>query len=559
MVEPRIRSNKLSNLKKRGLFFLERVQSWLQPDSSSTTHNDKKNNYGITLSTKDQQHLALPAIFFGLGLCIILLLFSLNPGLPLVQRQVNLGLGLGGVLYIVLAYFVILQNFETGNIFFFITTIICNTLITSTLVLLQTYLPDGFLPLTIIVLMVSSAVLLGRWTTYIFILLTYFIQAVFFISDLIPAQQNAALQIFATTFVSVLVTETVTMTKNAIALQYHRLETLNQVAHSLASSLDISQVISLVSDAIQTTLDADTYYLGLLENDSIHLEMLYDEGVFFPNTDIALENSLAGWVVTHKKPLLLRNVTDEARVKYGIKVSTIGQPKLSHSWMGVPLETGGRIFGIVAVASYKANKFDQSSLEMLQNFTQQAAMALDNATHHAEVEDQSRRDSLTGTLNHGTFLQVLEREVADARVSNQPVSLIMLDIDKFKEYNDHFGHLVGDQVLISICDTMRRYIKSTDAIGRWGGEEFVIVLPHATGHQAIRVANRIRRAIGEIILYSRDQKTIPAPTISQGIAIFPQDCPDSIALIDLADQRLYRAKERGRNQLEPETSIWPEL
>lgn len=536
---------------------MEHIQSIMHPDTSTTTRNYQNRKYNINLSTKDQQQLVIPSIFLGLGLCIILLLFSLNPDFPLIKRQVNLGLGLAGILYIVLAFFVILQNFETSNLFFFGVTIVFNTLIATVPTLLQSYLPTGLLPLTIVVLTVSSAVLIGRWPTYIFILLTYLIQGIFTGSGVLSANTSGALPFFSTAFIAVLVTETVTITKNAIALQYHKLETLNKVAHSLASSLDISQVISLVSDAIQTTLDADTYYLGILQNNVIRLEMLYDEGVFFPNTDISLENSLAGWVVTNKKPLLLRNVTDEARGKYGIKVSTIGQPKLSHSWMGVPLESAGRIFGIVAVASYKANKFNQSDLEMLQNFTQQAAMALDNATHHAEVEDQSRRDTLTGTLNHGTFLQVLEREVSDARVSGQPVSLIMVDIDKFKEYNDHFGHLVGDQVLISICDTIRKYIKSTDSIGRWGGEEFVIVLPRATGDQAILVANRIRRAIGEISLFSREQKSIPAPTISQGIALFPLDSNDPIAMIDLADQRLYQAKERGRNQLEPETSIWP--
>lgn len=557
MAEPRIQSEKLNFLRGRGLGFLEHIQSIMHPDTSTTTRNYNKRKYNINLSTKDQQQLVIPSIFLGLGLCIILLLFSLNPDFPLIKRQVNLGLGLAGILYIVLAFFVILQNFETSNLFFFGVTIVFNTLIATVPTLLQSYLPTGLLPLTIIVLTVSSAVLIGRWPTYIFILLTYLIQGIFTGSGVLSANTSGALPFFSTAFIAVLVTETVTITKNAIALQYHKLETLNKVAHSLASSLDISQVISLVSDAIQTTLDADTYYLGILQNNVIRLEMLYDEGVFFPNTDISLENSLAGWVVTNKKPLLLRNVTDEARGKYGIKVSTIGQPKLSHSWMGVPLESAGRIFGIVAVASYKANKFNQSDLEMLQNFTQQAAMALDNATHHAEVEDQSRRDTLTGTLNHGTFLQVLEREVSDARVSGQPVSLIMVDIDKFKEYNDHFGHLVGDQVLISICDTIRKYIKSTDSIGRWGGEEFVIVLPRATGDQAILVANRIRRAIGEISLFSREQKSIPAPTISQGIALFPLDSNDPIAMIDLADQRLYQAKERGRNQLEPETSIWP--
>ncbi|GEM_PF-334993 len=559
MAEPRIRNEILNLMRGRGLEFLELIQSIIRVDILPTARANKKSKYDINLSTQDQQYLVIPSIFFGLILCVILLLFSLNPTLSLVQRQVNLGMGLAGLLYIVLAFFVILQNIETDHWLFSVLTIFCNTFITSIPILFQSYLPSGFLQLTIIVIMVSSAVLIGRWPTYIFILLIYLLQGLFVALGLIPAEIVSIVPILANAFITVLVTETVTITKNAIALQYHKLEILNKVAHSLASSLDINQVINLVSDAIQTTLDADTYYLGLLQNNVIRLEMLYDDGVFFPHTNIALENSLAGWVVTNKKPLLLRNVTDEARVKYGIKVSTIGQPKLSHSWMGVPLEAAGRIFGIVAVASYKANKFNQSDLEMLQNFTQQAAMALDNATHHAEVEDQSRRDTLTGTLNHGTFLQVLEREITDAKISGQPVSLIMLDIDKFKEYNDHFGHLVGDQVLISLCDTIRRYIKSTDSIGRWGGEEFVIVLPRATGEQAILVANRIRRAIGEISLFSRDQKTIPAPTISQGISHFPQDSKEPIALIDIADQRLYLAKERGRNQIEPETSIWPNI
>lgn len=517
---------------------------------------NRKNSSHITLSPKDQQQLAFPSIFIGLGLCLFLLIYSLDHHLPIITRQVSLGLGLAGFLYIVLAFFIILQNFETNNLVFQVLTIISNTVFIAFPIVLQGYIPSGIVALAIIVIMVSSAVLAGRWPTYVFVLLITIFQNFLHKQGFFTFSSNALIVNISTVIITVLVTETITITKNAISYQYHRLEILNEVAHSLSSSLDMSQVIGLVNNAIQTTLDADTYYLGILQNDVIRLEMLYDEGVFFPNTEISLENSLAGWVVSNKNPLLLRNVTDEAREKYGIKVSTIGQPKLSHSWMGVPLEASGKIFGVIAVASYRANQFNQSDLELLQNFTQQAAMALDNASHHAEVEDQSRRDTLTGTLNHGTFLQVLAREVADARVSNQPLSLIMLDIDKFKEYNDHFGHLIGDQVLVSLCETIRRYIKASDSIGRWGGEEFVIALPRATGAQAILVANRIRRAIGEISLSSRDQKPIPAPTISQGIAVFPIEGTDAMDLVDLADQRLYLSKERGRNQIEPETDIW---
>lgn len=524
--------------------------------SGSVFSRDRKRVSSLNLSIEDQQRLAFPAIIIGLALCLYLLVVSLRPGLPLINRQVNLGVGLGGILYIVLAFFIILPSFGPTRPNLHAFSVFFNTLLIAMPILLQPFLLEGVVPLAIMTLMVSSAVLAGRWPTYCFILLTTILQVIFGRTGFNGIHSNTWISSLAIVILSVLVTETITIMKRALSFQFHRLETLNRVAHNLSSSLEMHQVINLVSNAIQTTLDADTYYLGIMHDNVIGLELLYDEGEFFPNTEINLDNSLAGWVVKHGEPLLLRNVTSEAREKLGIKVTTIGQPKLSHSWMGVPLEASGRIFGLVAVASYLKNQFSQSDLELLQNVTQQAAMALDNAAHHAEVEDQSRRDTLTMTLNHGAFLKALARETLEAKANGQPLCLIMLDIDKFKEYNDLFGHLVGDQILVSICDAIRCNIKNTDHIGRWGGEEFAIALPHATAAQGVQVANRIRRAIGEISLCSRHHKPVPAPTICQGIALFPHEAGENIALIDLADQRLYKAKERGRNQIEPDSESW---
>ncbi len=524
--------------------------------SVSVFNRNPRSLSSLNLTLEDQQRLAFPAIFVGIALCLFLLVSSLRPGMPLIDRQVNIGVGLGGLLYIVLAFFIILPFFGPSHPAVHNASVLVNAGLISIPILLQPYLIEGVVPVAIATLMVSSAVLAGRWPTYLFILLTTALQMLLGPTGFDGLNSSTWLTCVFLIILTVLVTETITIMKKAISIQFHRLETLNRVAHSLSSSLEMHQVIGLVSNAIQTTLDADTYYLGLMRNNVIWLELLYDDGEFFPSTEVQLDNSLAGWVVTQGKPLLLRNVTTEAREKLGIRVTTIGQPKLSHSWIGVPLEASGRIIGIVAVASYLKNQFSHSDLELLQNVTQQAAMALDNAAHHAEVEDQSRRDTLTSTLNHGAFLKAVDHELLDAKVTNQPLSLIMLDIDKFKEYNDHFGHLVGDQVLIALCETIRQNIKNTDIIGRWGGEEFVIALPRANTAQAIQVANRIRRAIGEISLFSRDQKPIPAPTICQGIALFPREAGDNIALIDLADQRLYEAKERGRNQIEPDSEAW---
>jgi diguanylate cyclase (GGDEF)-like protein len=143
------------------------------------------------------------------------------------------------------------------------------------------------------------------------------------------------------------------------------------------------------------------------------------------------------------------------------------------------------------------------------------------------------------------------REQAKAcEEQNQPLSLIMLDVDHFKQYNDIFGHLIGDEVLISMCDVIRQHIKNTDAVGRWGGEEFCISLPNANREQALHVARRIRESMALLKVRNTERIDIPVPTISQGIAIFPAETDDTTKLIDLADKRLYIAKKRGRDQIE---------
>ncbi len=132
----------------------------------------------------------------------------------------------------------------------------------------------------------------------------------------------------------------------------------------------------------------------------------------------------------------------------------------------------------------------------------------------------------------------------------------MLDIDFFKQYNDTYGHLVGDRVLKTLCTAIRHHIKQSDAVGRWGGEEFVISLSGATGSQALQVAERVGQTMAQLRVEDRDQRTIPVPTVSQGIAIFPFEADEIYQLIDLADRRLYIAKARGRNQIEPPASHW---
>jgi len=155
-------------------------------------------------------------------------------------------------------------------------------------------------------------------------------------------------------------------------------------------------------------------------------------------------------------------------------------------------------------------------------------------------------------------LNLLKKLTEEAHFKRRPLSLIMLDVDYFKQYNDTYGHLAGDEILSALCKTIGRHIKHTDIVGRWGGEEFVIALPGASGKQAQRVAQRIHESMATLKIKSM-RKSIPAPTLSQGIAQFPDEADETMKLVDLADRRLYIAKDRGRNQIEPAASHWDKL
>ncbi len=353
-----------------------------------------------------------------------------------------------------------------------------------------------------------------------------------------------------TAVIAAIVLETIQQLKNLTRAHIRRLESIAEFSRQITSTLDTKQVMTLLNAALQNIVEADTYFVGLREGDELRLELVYDDGEYFENQRVALEGTLSGWVLEHQQSLFLPDLQKAIGLP-GIRFATVGKDKQSLSWLGVPMRASS-VDGIMAVASYRPNAFDRTDLELLTTLSQHAALALDNAYRHAQVELQSRLDSLTAVYNHGYFIQLLQQQAEQAREQRQPLSLIMLDIDYFKQYNDTYGHLAGDEILISLCRTIKQHIKTTDAVGRWGGEEFAISLPNANMSQARQVAERIRQSMSRITLHDREQGTIPVPTVSQGMAVFPDEASDVIKLIDLADHRLYVAKERGRNQIEPQ-------
>ncbi len=161
-----------------------------------------------------------------------------------------------------------------------------------------------------------------------------------------------------------------------------------------------------------------------------------------------------------------------------------------------------------------------------------------------KLETQSSTDSLTGLLNRRAFQEKLEDEFERARRYTVPLSLLMLDVDKFKAFNDSFGHVAGDETLQTVSHALKEKARATDSVARYGGEEFIIVLPNTSSDGAQVLAERFRRVIEDTKWPHR------AITISVGIATLTPEISSCDQFVDAADKALYRAKEKGRNRIE---------
>lgn len=392
----------------------------------------------------------------------------------------------------------------------------------------------------------ATSIISNRKTAFFLVFMVFIIHAVHYLHLNMPIGgwvTNGGL--FIATLVAI---ETIQQLKKISKKQLNRLEIVNDISKQIVSTLETKQLITLLDAALQNVLEADTYYIGVQKNDELHMELFYDDKEYFNGISFKLKGTLSNWVIQNQKVLFLADMRT-APILEGVTIEIVGKPKESLSWMGVPMK-GAYVTGVMVIASYHANAFNRSDFELLSNIAQRAALALDNTYHHALVQEQARLDSLTRVYNHGYFIQKLREQASGCQATNQHLSLIMLDIDYFKQFNDSFGHITGDEILINLCDTIRQHIKKTDAVGRWGGEEFCIALPNTELPQAIQVAERIRETLASIKINNSDHAQIPFPTVSMGIAIYPNETADIIKLIDLADQRLYIAKERGRDQIE---------
>lgn len=218
------------------------------------------------------------------------------------------------------------------------------------------------------------------------------------------------------------------------------------------------------------------------------------------------------------------------------------------SAMVLPLVSGEVPLGTLVLASEKVGIYTEQVRTTLQVLSNQLGAALLNAKMVRRLEEMATTDGLTGLPNHRTFQEELDKKLASANRFGAKLSVILCDVDKFKNVNDTYGHPVGDQVLRGLGQTLRRnVVRDTDLAARYGGEEFVIVCEGTDTQGAVNLAERVRKDL-ESQIFATDQGELRC-TISMGVATFPEHGRTKEELIEKADTALYAAKEGGRNQV----------
>jgi diguanylate cyclase (GGDEF)-like protein len=252
------------------------------------------------------------------------------------------------------------------------------------------------------------------------------------------------------------------------------------------------------------------------------------------------------FVVKTLHPLLVEDAQTDFR--FDLDKMDGEDKRAIRSLISTPLIVGEKTLGILRVDSAVAHQFSTDDLRFLRTIADLTSVAIENAQLYERLETMAIKDGLTGLYLRRHMMERLTEEISREMRRGRELSFLMIDLDRFKQYNDSFGHMAGDIVLKTIAQLLEEHFSSPgELVCRYGGEEFCVLLPDCSKSQAIQLANDLRKKIEvhEIIL--RRQKT--HVTVSIGVAVFPKDAPGRDELIFKADEALYQAKENGRNKV----------
>lgn len=347
--------------------------------------------------------------------------------------------------------------------------------------------------------------------------------------------------------VRVAVARDITGRKRAESMQA-ALYAISEAAHTTADLVALFQCVHQIIDGL---LPARNFFVALYDADADELSFPYfaDDHDPQPTPRPLNSGTLSAEVVRSGKPLLFRS-DDEAFTSDGVR-SIVARRVHGHAplaWLGVPLIVQRGVIGVLVVQSYTGDvTYGEDDKQLLQFVSTQVAAAIERKQIEARLSHMARYDHLTELPNRALFRDRLENALARARRDKERVAILYLDLDRFKEINDRFGHAAGDQLLREVGHRLATCVRESDTVGRLGGDEFAVLLPRiGQPDDAMAVAEKIRRELRRPIALDDRAVTVAG---SIGIALYPDHGERESDLLKLADDAMYAAKRRGGNRL----------
>jgi len=320
-------------------------------------------------------------------------------------------------------------------------------------------------------------------------------------------------------------------------------ETLREAGLTLSSKLDFKQISALILELLKRVIPYDIGAFLTLEEASLRLAAIKrpaDVRNLIGETYPVAGSRLCNRAVQMKRPLI-------SPIKSPEDILLPLRPDQEvRSFLGVPIVFRDRVTGLIALYNFGPRNFTESDAQVAELFASQVAIAMDNSRRVEQFELQAVTDGLTGLYNRRAFMPLGEKEVGRARRYRRPLSLILFDIDHFKNVNDSHGHLIGDHVLEVLTRLVGKTTRATDIVCRYGGEEFIVLMPEASREEGLAMAERLRQEISRMTVVTAVGTL--SLTVSLGVATLRVEEEDNLeSLIARADRAMYQAKAAGRD------------
>lgn len=317
-----------------------------------------------------------------------------------------------------------------------------------------------------------------------------------------------------------------------------------KIAQATNTAPTLDELYAAIHAILNDLIPAQNFHIALYDSDSDELSFPYfvDQDAVRPEP-MKAGQSLAAYVLRTGRPLLATPQELAALVAAG-EVEPQA-PELAE-WVGVPLCYKDHVIGVMVVQSQAGTlRFGAEETNILSFVSTQVAMAIEHRRAEEEIKRLATIDSMTGLYNRRQFFELAEQEFERSRRYAHPLSILMIDVDNLKSINDTYGHLAGDQLIQAVAKLCRKELRKIDLVGRYGGDEFVALMPETPLAKAAHGVERLRLRAAQKALHFEDQAVLVS--ISVGVAEIDETCLRLETLLARADQALYSAKAAGKN------------